>query len=93
VFRSAGGVNSVVVAVDEQGKRSGPSDYAGGFRPVIYSQPVVTARVGANYRYEACANRSLGDLTARMKGEAQVSGYFDLEKPVLTLERGGGRVG
>ena len=29
-----------VVAVDEQGKRSGPSDYATGPRPVIYSKPV-----------------------------------------------------
>jgi len=79
-----------VVAVDEQGKRSGPSDYAECFRPVIYSQPVVTAKVGADYRYQACANRSLGDLSARMKGDTQVSGYFDLEKPVFALERGPG---
>jgi hypothetical protein len=77
-----------VVAVDEQGKRSGPSDYAIGPRPVIYSQPVVTAKVGTGYRYPVGANRSLGDLSARMKDKEQVSGYFDIEKPAFTLEQG-----
>jgi hypothetical protein len=77
-----------VVAVDEQGKRSGPSDYAVAPRPVIYSQPVVTAKVGAEYRYQAYANRSLGDLSARMKDNNQVSGYFDIEKPAFALEQG-----
>lgn len=77
-----------VVAVDEQGKRSGPSDYTTAPRPVIYSQPVVNAKVGAEYRYQACANRSLGDLSARMKDNNQVSGYFDIEKPAFTLEQG-----
>jgi hypothetical protein len=79
-----------VVAVDDQGKRSGPSDYATGPRPVIYSKPVLTAKVGAEYRYQARANRSLGDLSARMKDSQQVSGYFDIEKPVFTLEQGPG---
>ena len=77
-----------VVAVDEQGKRSGPSDYATAPRPVIYSKPVLAAKVGAEYRYQVCANRSLGDLSARMKGKEQVSGYFDIEKPRFALERG-----
>ena len=58
-----------VVAVDEQGKRSGPSDYAVAPRPVIYSKPVLTATVGAEYRYQVRANRSLGDLSARMPGD------------------------
>jgi hypothetical protein len=77
-----------VVAVDHQGKRSGPSDYAAGPRPAFYSQPVVTAKVGAAYRYQARATRSLGDLSARMKGNDQVSGYFDIEQPVFTLAQG-----
>jgi len=77
-----------VVAVDEPGKRSGPSDYTTGPRPVLYSQPVVTAKIGAEYRYQACANRSLGDLSARMKDNQQVSGYFDVEQPAFTLEQG-----
>jgi hypothetical protein len=77
-----------VVAVDEQGKRSGPSDYATGPRPIIYSQPEVAAKVGAEYRYRVCANRSLGDLSARMKGGDQISGYFDIEKPKFALVEG-----
>jgi hypothetical protein len=77
-----------VVAVDEQGKRSGPSDYTVAPRPVIYSKPVVTAQVGAEYRYQVLANRSLGDLSSRMADGQQVSGYFDIEKPRFTLTQG-----
>jgi hypothetical protein len=63
-----------VVAVDDQGKRSGPSDYVASPRPVICSKPVTTAKLGAAYCYQTCATRSLGDLSARMKGDQQVSG-------------------
>ena len=77
-----------VVAVDEQGKRSGPSDYAAAPRPVIYSKPTVVAKVGAEYRYQVSANRSLGDLSARVNGNDQVSGYFDIERPKFALEEG-----
>jgi hypothetical protein len=77
-----------VVAVDDQGNVSGPSDYAAGPRPIIYSKPVVTAKVGKEYKYQVRANRSLGDLTARMKDNNQVSGYFDIEKPTFALVQG-----
>ncbi|MBN1420212.1 MAG: hypothetical protein JXP34_15640 [Planctomycetes bacterium] len=77
-----------VVAVDEHGKRSGPSDYAAAPRPVIYSRPVTAAKVGVEYRYRIRAIRSLGDLSARMRGNDQVTGYFDIEKPAFALERG-----
>lgn len=77
-----------VVAVDEQGKRSGPSDYATGPRPVIYSKPVVAAKIGAEYRYQVRANRSLGDLSSRMKGGDQQNGYFDVEKPKFAIAQG-----
>jgi len=77
-----------VVAVDGQGKRSGPSDYAVAPRPVIYSRPVVTAQVGAEYHYQVLVNRSLGDLSSRMAGDQQTSGYFDIEKPRFTLTQG-----
>ena len=76
-----------VVALDDHGKRSGPSDYATCPRPIIYSKPVVAASVGVRYRYQVRANRSLGDLSARMNGNEQVSGYFDIEKPRFSLER------
>ena len=77
-----------VVAIDELGKRSGPSDYAVAPRPVIYSKPVVTARVGTEYRYQIHAIRSLGDLSSRMANDQQTSGYFDIEKPRFTLTQG-----
>jgi hypothetical protein len=79
-----------VVAVDEGGKRSGPTDFATAPRPIIYSRPTVTAKVGEPYRYGVKANRSLGDLTARMKGGDQVSGYFDIEKPKYAMVKGPG---
>ncbi len=47
------------VAVDEAGKRSGPSDYVAAPRPVIYSQLVLEFRSGAEYRYDVRAIRSL----------------------------------
>jgi hypothetical protein len=77
-----------VVAIDELGKRSGPSDYAVAPRPVIYSKPVVTAGVGTEYRYQMRSNRSLGDLSSRMVDGRQISGYFDIEKPRFTLVNG-----
>jgi hypothetical protein len=77
-----------VVAIDELGNRSGPSDYAVSPRPVIYSKPVVTGRVGTKYRYQIRANRSLGDLSSRMVDGRQTSGYFDIEKPRFTLAQG-----
>ncbi|MGB2862264.1 MAG: Ig domain-containing protein [Sedimentisphaerales bacterium] len=77
-----------VVAIDELGKRSGPSDYAVAPRPVIYSKPVATVFVGTEYRYQMRANRSLGDLSSRMVDDRQTSGYFDIEKPRFTLAHG-----
>jgi hypothetical protein len=77
-----------VVAVDAKGKRSGPSDYTTAPRPVIYSKPMTTAKVGEKYQYEVCASRSLGDLTARMISNNQQGGYFDIEKPQFALVKG-----
>jgi hypothetical protein len=77
-----------VVAVDQRDKRNGPSDYAAGPRPVIYSKPLVRAKVGQEYQYKVGANRSLGDLSARMEGGNQVDGYFDIEKPKFALQQG-----
>jgi hypothetical protein len=49
---------------------------------------VVTAAMGAAYRYQVCATCSLGDLSSRMQGNDQVSGYFDIERPKFTLQHG-----
>ena len=74
-----------VVAIDQQGKRSGPSDYATAPRPIIFSKPALLAKVGAEYRYQVQANRCLGDL--RVDGK-QVTNFFDIEKPKFAMERG-----
>jgi len=77
-----------VVAVDDQGKRSGSSDYAAAPRPVIFSAPVTTARVGADYLYKPAANRSLGDLKARYVDGKEVRAFFEMETPKFALEKG-----
>jgi hypothetical protein len=77
-----------VVAVDAQGKRSGPSDYASAPRPVIYSAPATTARVGEAYRYQVGAVRSIGDLRDRLAHGDYVAGYWDVEHPACALEKG-----
>ncbi len=54
-----------MVAVDAEGKRRGPSDYCIAPCPMIYSKPVLEAKVGAEYRGQVSAARSLGDLRKR----------------------------
>jgi hypothetical protein len=75
-----------VVAVDEQGKRSWSSDYASVPRPLIYTSPVETARLDAEYRYEVATIRSLGDLQCRtMEGTPYNAKFWDVEQPKFTL--------
>jgi hypothetical protein len=77
-----------VVAVDDRGKRSGPSDYAAAARPFISSKPPDTATVGKEFRYQVTAIRSLGDLRLRVVGGKEVASFWDVEKPQFALVRG-----
>jgi hypothetical protein len=77
-----------VVAVDEQGKRSGPSDFAEAPRPILYSPPVTTAKVGSEYRYQLSAIRSLGDLRTRLVGGKEVMNYWEVEAPRFAVKEG-----
>jgi hypothetical protein len=77
-----------VVAIDEHGKRSGPSDYVAAPRPFICSKPVESARVGAAYRCEATTIRSLGDLRFRDVEGKTTLGFWDIEKPKFALTQG-----
>jgi hypothetical protein len=77
-----------VVAVDQQGKRSGPSDYAAAPRPIIYSKPMVAAKVGAKYQYQVLANRCLGDLKTRQVNGREVANFWEIETPKFALEKG-----
>ena len=74
-----------VVAVDQQGNRSGPSDYAEAPRPFIYSTPVEEAQVGQEYCYQVACISSLGDLRAR--GELAMN-FWDIEEPQFMLAQG-----
>jgi hypothetical protein len=77
-----------VVAVDASGNRSGPSDFAETPRPMLWSRPVTTAKVGAPYRYAVSAIRSLGDLRTRVVGGKETMNYWDIEHPRFVLEQG-----
>ncbi len=77
-----------VVAVDGQGNRSGPSDFAEAARPILCSRPVTTAKVGSRYRYPLAAVRSLGDLRTRVVDGREVMNYWDRETPRFALKQG-----
>jgi hypothetical protein len=74
-----------VVALDDKGKRSGPSDYAAGPRPFIFSKPADAAKVGTEFRYQVSAVRSLGDLRLRIVEGKEVASFWDIEKPRFVL--------
>jgi hypothetical protein len=77
-----------VVAVDERGIRSGPSDFAEAPRPLIWSRPVRAARVGSAYHYPVGVLRSLGDLRTRVVDGKETMNYWDIEYPRFALLQG-----
>lgn len=77
-----------VVAVDDKGKRSGPSDYAAAPRPFLVSRCAETARVGAAYQGQVATIRSLGDLRLRTVDGKQLASFWDIERPRFALARG-----
>ena len=77
-----------VVAVDAQGKQSGPSDYATAPRPTIYGAPAMQAKVGTEYRSQLQANRSLGDLRLRIVNGKETASFWDIEKPRFAIQKG-----
>jgi hypothetical protein len=77
-----------VVAVDEHGNRSGPSDFVEAPRPLLYSRPITTARVGSPYRYALATVRSLGDLRTRATGGKETMSFWDIESPRFALRQG-----
>ena len=48
-------------------------------RPVIYSKPAVQAKVGAEYRGQVSANRSLGDLREAWPEGRQLLGHRETQ--------------
>jgi hypothetical protein len=79
-----------VVAVDEKGNRSGPSDYAAAPRPAIFTTPLAQARAGTEYRHQVRAIRSLGDVRTRVVDGREVMNYWDVEQLRFHIEKGPG---
>jgi hypothetical protein len=77
-----------VVAVDERGNRSGPSDYASAPRPFFTREPSPSAKVGVAYRDQVSVIRSLGDLRLQWVDEAEVPGFWDVERPRFAIGKG-----
>jgi hypothetical protein len=77
-----------VVAVDDKGLRSGPSDFVAAPRPYLHSKPVEAARVGSNYRCQVVTIRSLGDLRMRIVEGKEATGFWDVERPRFALAKG-----
>lgn len=78
-----------VVAVDENGVRSGSSDYVAAPRPYVYSQaPVSEIKAGTPFRYEVKTIASIGDLSFRDFGPGQSyqSAYWDADRPRFSLD-------
>ena len=65
-----------VVAVDDAGRASGPSDYAEVARPFVFTDPEVAAKVGQSYHYRPGLIRSLGDLQCRRSPKSSYNGAF-----------------
>lgn len=86
--RSANKAFYRVVAIDGHGRRSGTSDYASAPRPIIFSQPIEKARVGAEFNYDVKIIRSLGDQRTRVVNGREVMNYWDVEQPRFQLEKG-----
>jgi hypothetical protein len=77
-----------VVAVDDKGHRSGPSDFAESPRPVIYSKPVTAAKAGAAYAYPVASVRSIGDVRTRVVNGRETMSFWDIERPRYALTQG-----
>ena len=76
-----------VLAIDENGNRSGPSDYAEAPRPLIYTRPAGALRAGDTYEYRAETIRSIGHLTSRsIEGKGSYNAAFwHEERPAWKL--------
>jgi hypothetical protein len=79
-----------VVAVDDAGSRSGPSDFAQAPRAFLGTTPVSQGKVGTEYRYPAQAIRSLGDLRTRVVDGREVMNFWDVERPRYAIVRAPG---
>jgi hypothetical protein len=78
-----------VVAVDEKGRRSGPSDVLAAPRPFLYADPPARADAGAFFRHEARSIASIGDVRCRtIDGNLYAAAFWDADEVKFTLLQG-----
>jgi hypothetical protein len=77
-----------VVAVDEKGMRSGPSDLAAAPRPSFVDEPSPAAKRGEPYRSRVSVIRSLGDLRLQWIDDRETAGFWDVETPRYAIRKG-----
>jgi hypothetical protein len=77
-----------VVAVDENGMRSGPSDLASAPRPSFSEEPSPAAKRGEPYRSRVSVVRSLGDLRLQWIDDRETAGFWDVESPRYAMQKG-----
>jgi hypothetical protein len=77
-----------VVAVNDRGARSGPSDPASAPRPFIPAAPCDQAKVGESYRSSVSVIRSLGDLRLQWVDGRETASFWDVETTRFALQRG-----
>ena len=78
-----------VVAVDENGQRSAPSDFAAAPRPFIYSRPPEQINANQVSTYQVETLRCIGDLRAVSKGpQRYFSAFRDADQLDFILDEG-----
>ena len=78
-----------VVAIDQDGIRSGPSDYIETPRPFIYSIPPRQIHAGTITTYQLKTLSSNGDLRAISDGPHRyISAFRDVDEPHFILDEG-----
>jgi hypothetical protein len=78
-----------VVAVDVEGRRSGPSDYLEAPHPFIYSRPPAGVPAGRASTYQLQVLRSAGDLRSVSSGAQRYQAAFrDADELRFVLDEG-----
>jgi hypothetical protein len=80
-----------VIAVDKNGVRSGPSDFAETPRPFITTRPVESTSAGKEYRYVVESIRSIGELQCEsLESKRYVSAFRGADELRFLLDEGPG---
>jgi putative Ig domain-containing protein len=81
-----------VVAIDANGTESGCSDYGELPHPHVYTSPLLNAKVGRPYTYQAKSLRSLGDYQCKQDPTSNTKLYaykfWDIEEITFKLTEG-----